>query len=61
MSFTVSSLLFYSCATYKVQKGKELPEIPVLQAKNKNDFKIFLIGDAGNANEKPMKNRLSIP
>ncbi|PQA95382.1 metallophosphoesterase [Chryseobacterium piscicola] len=60
MSFTVSSLLFYSCATYKVQKGKELPEIPVLQAKNKNDFKIFLIGDAGNANEKQAQYTLDL-
>ncbi|KQS94140.1 metallophosphoesterase [Chryseobacterium sp. Leaf394] len=49
-----------SCATYKVQKGKELQEIPVSQAKTENDFKLFLIGDAGNANEKQAQHTLNL-
>lgn len=56
----ISSLLLYSCATYNVQKGKELKEIPVLQTETENDFKLFLIGDAGNADEEQAKNTLKL-
>ncbi|KNB61726.1 metallophosphoesterase [Chryseobacterium sp. Hurlbut01] len=40
-----------SCATYNVQKGKNVREIQNSDAKAENDFKIFLVGDAGNADE----------
>lgn len=40
-----------SCATYNVQKGKSLHEIQNSSLKTANDFKIFLVGDAGNADE----------
>ena len=41
----------YSCATYNVQKGKNLREVQISDLKTDNDFKIFLVGDAGNADE----------
>lgn len=46
----VSGLL-YSCATYNVKKGKNLQEVKNSDIKSENDFKIFLVGDAGNADE----------
>lgn len=47
----VFSALVISCATYNVKKGKNLPEIQNNSAEIANDFQIFLIGDAGNAEE----------
>ncbi len=44
-------LSLFSCATYNVQKGKNVREIPSTQVDEKDDFKIFLVGDAGNADE----------
>ncbi len=41
----------FSCATYNVQKGKNLYEIQNSTLQSENDFKIFLVGDAGNADE----------
>lgn len=46
----LSGILF-SCATYNVQKGKNVHEIQNSEIKTENDFKIFLVGDAGNADE----------
>lgn len=46
----ISGFLF-SCATYNVQKGKNLHEIKNSEIESDNDFKIFLVGDAGNAEE----------
>ncbi|SHL45889.1 metallophosphoesterase [Chryseobacterium polytrichastri] len=43
--------LVYSCATYNVKKGKNLFEVKNSDIKSQNDFKIFLVGDAGNADE----------
>jgi hypothetical protein len=43
--------LLYSCATYNVKKGKNLFEVKNSGALSENEFKIFLIGDAGNADE----------
>lgn len=40
-----------SCATYNVQKGKNLHEIQNSDKNNETNFKIFLVGDAGNADE----------
>ncbi|MCL8536816.1 metallophosphoesterase [Chryseobacterium gallinarum] len=47
----LSAGVLYSCATYNVQKGKNVFEIKDSDIKSENDFKIFLIGDAGNADE----------
>ncbi len=47
-----------SCATYNVQKGKNVREIQNSDAKAENDFKIFLVGDAGNADEPQAKQTL---
>ena len=40
-----------SCATYNVKKGKNLHELPQSEIKTDTDFQIFLVGDAGNAEE----------
>lgn len=40
-----------SCATYSVKKGKNLHEIQPSEQKPANDFQVFLVGDAGNAEE----------
>ncbi|CAD7801728.1 hypothetical protein CHRY9390_00819 [Chryseobacterium aquaeductus] len=45
------SVFLFSCATYNVQKGKNLHEVQNFDIKTENDFKIFLVGDAGNADE----------
>ncbi|RMZ60338.1 metallophosphoesterase [Chryseobacterium nematophagum] len=45
----LSAVLLYSCATYNVKKGKNLYEVNDIKSENK--FKIFLVGDAGNADE----------
>ncbi|REC48589.1 metallophosphoesterase [Chryseobacterium pennipullorum] len=47
----MSAGVLYSCATYNVQKGKNLFEVKDSEIKSENDFKLFLIGDAGNADE----------
>lgn len=48
-----------SCATYNVKKGKNLHEISQSEQKTENDFQIFLIGDAGNAEEIQAQHTLS--
>lgn len=53
----VSGFLF-SCATYNVQKGKKVHEMKNSEAVAENDFKIFLVGDAGNADEPQAKQTL---
>ncbi|WP_261509813.1 metallophosphoesterase [Chryseobacterium paludis] len=58
--FLLVSGLLYSCATYNVKKGKNLQEVKNSDAKSENDFKIFLVGDAGNADEVQAKNTLSL-
>lgn len=45
------SAAMLSCATYTVNKGKNLPEVQKGKEEKKNDYQIFLIGDAGNAEE----------
>lgn len=52
--------LLYSCATYNVKKGKNLSEIKNSEIKSENNFTIFLIGDAGNADEPHAKHTLSL-
>lgn len=52
--------LVYSCATYNVKKGKNLFEVKNFDEKSENEFKIFLIGDAGNADEIQAKNTLNL-
>jgi len=52
--------LVYSCATYNVKKGKNLFEVKNSDIKSENDFKIFLIGDAGNADEVQAQNTLNL-
>ncbi|KPE49713.1 metallophosphoesterase [Chryseobacterium indologenes] len=47
----LSAGVLYSCATYNVKKGKNLFEVKNSDIKSENDFKVFLIGDAGNADE----------
>ena len=45
------SVAMLSCATYTVNKGKNLPEVQKGKEEKENDYQIFLIGDAGNAEE----------
>ncbi|MDR2236642.1 MAG: metallophosphoesterase [Chryseobacterium sp.] len=47
----LSAGVLYSCATYNVKKGKNLFEVKNSDITSENDFKVFLIGDAGNADE----------
>ncbi|KFF08134.1 metallophosphoesterase [Chryseobacterium luteum] len=56
----LSAGVLYSCATYNVKKGKNLFEVKNSDVKSENDFKIFLIGDAGNADEPQAKNTLNL-
>jgi hypothetical protein len=56
----LSAGVLYSCATYNVKKGKNLSEIKNSDIKSENDFKIFLIGDAGNADEAQAQNTLNL-
>lgn len=56
----LSAGVLYSCATYNVKKGKNLFEVKNSDIKSENDFKIFLIGDAGNADEPQTKNTLNL-
>ncbi|MCW3162679.1 metallophosphoesterase [Chryseobacterium oryctis] len=55
----LSVALFYSCATYNVKKGKNLFEVKNSNI-SENDFTIFLIGDAGNADEVQSQNTLNL-
>ena len=56
----LSAGVLYSCATYNVKKGKNLSEISNSDIKSVTDFKIFLIGDAGNADEAQAQNTLNL-
>ncbi|CEJ70487.1 Calcineurin-like phosphoesterase [Chryseobacterium oranimense G311] len=56
----LSAGVLYSCATYNVKKGKNLFEIKNSDIKSENDFKVFLIGDAGNADEPQAQNTLNL-
>uniref|UniRef100_UPI00261862AF metallophosphoesterase n=1 Tax=uncultured Chryseobacterium sp. TaxID=259322 RepID=UPI00261862AF len=40
-----------SCATYELQKGKELKTIQQKEKSTEDSFQLFLVGDAGNADE----------
>jgi len=55
----LSAGALYSCATYNVKKGKNLFEVKNSDIKSGNDFKIFLVGDAGNADEDQAKHTLN--
>lgn len=56
----MSAGALYSCATYNVQKGKNLFEVKNSDIKSESDFKLFLIGDAGNADEPQAKKTLNL-
>ncbi|WP_346984159.1 metallophosphoesterase [Chryseobacterium sp. POE27] len=56
----LSAGVLYSCATYNVKKGKNLSEINNSEIKSENDFKVFLVGDAGNADEAQAQNTLNL-
>jgi len=56
----LSAGVLYSCATYNVKKGKNLFEVKNSDISSENDFKIFLIGDAGNADEPQARNTLDL-
>lgn len=56
----LSAGALYSCATYNVQKGKNLFEVKDSDIKSENDFKLFLIGDAGNADEPQAQKTLDL-
>ncbi|UMQ41117.1 metallophosphoesterase [Chryseobacterium sp. Y16C] len=56
----LSAGVLYSCATYNVKKGKNLSEIKHSDHTAENDFKIFLIGDAGNADEPQAQQTLGL-
>ncbi|SFN84925.1 Surface antigen [Chryseobacterium oleae] len=56
----LSAGVLYSCATYNVKKGKNLFEVKNSDIKSENDFKVFLIGDAGNSDETQAQNTLNL-
>jgi hypothetical protein len=56
----LSAGVLYSCATYNVKKGKNLSEIQHSDIKTENDFKIFLVGDAGNSDEPQSQQTLNL-
>ncbi|KMQ67645.1 metallophosphoesterase [Chryseobacterium sp. FH2] len=56
----LSAGVMYSCATYNVKKGKNLFEVKNSDIKSENDFKIFLVGDVGNADEIQAQNTLNL-
>lgn len=56
----LSAGVLYSCATYNVKKGKNLFEVKNSDIKSENDFKVFLIGDAGNSHEPQAQNTLNL-
>lgn len=56
----MSAGALYSCATYNVQKGKNLFEVKDSEIKSESDFKLFLIGDAGNADEPQAQKTLNL-
>lgn len=56
----LSAGVLYSCATYNVKKGKNLFEVKNSDIKSENDFKVFLIGDAGNADEVQAQHTLNL-
>lgn len=56
----MSAGVLYSCATYNVQKGKNLFEVKDSDIKSENDFKLFLIGDAGNSDEPQAQKTLNL-
>lgn len=51
LRFLLVPSLLYSCATYTVKKGENLSETDASRSMPETDFKVFLIGDAGNADE----------
>ncbi|MDV4102885.1 metallophosphoesterase, partial [Elizabethkingia anophelis] len=55
---SIFGITLQSCATYTVQKGKNLAEIPA-QDSSKVAHRFFLIGDAGNADEPRAQNTLN--
>ncbi|MDH6252294.1 hypothetical protein M2347_002021 [Chryseobacterium sp. H1D6B] len=57
--FLLFSGLLISCATYNVKKGKNLREVTNSNIKPENEFKIFLVGDAGNADEPQAQHTLN--
>ncbi|MCT2407195.1 metallophosphoesterase [Chryseobacterium antibioticum] len=56
----LSAGVLYSCATYNVKKGKNLFEVENSDIKSDTDFKVFLIGDAGNSDEPQAQNTLNL-
>lgn len=60
LRFVLSAGVLYSCATYNVKKGKNLSEVNNSDVKSDNDFKIFLVGDAGNADEPQSQHTLNL-
>lgn len=56
----LSAGALYSCATYNVQKGKNLFEVKDSDIKSEANFKLFLIGDAGNADEVQAQKTLNL-
>ncbi|MCL1666961.1 metallophosphoesterase [Elizabethkingia ursingii] len=59
LKVSIFGITLQSCATYTVQKGKNLAEIPV-QDSSKVAHRFFLIGDAGNADEPRAQNTLNL-
>ncbi|WP_223606791.1 BamA/TamA family outer membrane protein [Chryseobacterium sp. OSA05B] len=56
----LSAGVLYSCATYNVKKGKNLFEVKNSDIKSETDFKVFLIGDAGNSDDTQAQNTLNL-
>ncbi|KQR93571.1 metallophosphoesterase [Chryseobacterium sp. Leaf180] len=54
------SLFLLSCATYNVQKGKSVSEISNSVSQEANDYQIFLVGDAGNADQPQSQQTLDL-
>lgn len=59
-SFFSFFLIFQSCATYEVQYGKNIATPIEKQEQNHLSHRFFLIGDAGNADEKLPKQMLEL-
>jgi len=56
----LSAGVLYSCATYNVKKGKNLSEVSRSAVNSGNEFKLFLVGDAGNADEPQAQKTLTM-
>ncbi|KAA0126384.1 metallophosphoesterase [Chryseobacterium sp. SN22] len=60
LRLVLSAGVLYSCATYNVKKGKNLSEVSRPGISSGNDYQLFLVGDAGNADEPQAQQTLTM-